>query len=221
MDLYCERIGPGFWAEPVNASSNLAFLAAAWAAWSLARRRQVESGGLWVLIALCVSIGLGSGAFHTFATRWASLLDVIPILLFQLAYIWLYFHRIARMRGRYVAEILVIFLALTLEGTQFPQLLNGSFMYLPALLFLLGMGVHHWIAHRVEPALLLVASGVLVVSLTLRTIDNIVCPAFPLGTHFLWHILNGALMYLLLRGFIVNLVPAREARHPGTEQAVL
>ena len=28
IDIYCERLGPGFWAEPVNALSNGAFLVA-------------------------------------------------------------------------------------------------------------------------------------------------------------------------------------------------
>lgn len=29
IDAYCERIGTGFWAEPLNALSNVAFFAAA------------------------------------------------------------------------------------------------------------------------------------------------------------------------------------------------
>ena len=29
LDHYCERLGPGFWAEPFNAFSNAGFLAAA------------------------------------------------------------------------------------------------------------------------------------------------------------------------------------------------
>jgi len=36
IDLYCERLGPGIWAEPINALTNLAFLVAAFAAWRLA-----------------------------------------------------------------------------------------------------------------------------------------------------------------------------------------
>ncbi|MBZ9770745.1 hypothetical protein LB526_28720 [Mesorhizobium sp. CA6] len=28
VDLYCERSGPGLWAEPANASTKLAFIAA-------------------------------------------------------------------------------------------------------------------------------------------------------------------------------------------------
>jgi len=38
IDLYCERLGPGLWAEPLNALTNLAFLLTALASWQLARR---------------------------------------------------------------------------------------------------------------------------------------------------------------------------------------
>ena len=37
---YCERHDNGFWSEPLNASTNLAFLLAAAAAFALWRRRQ-------------------------------------------------------------------------------------------------------------------------------------------------------------------------------------
>ncbi|MFT2588559.1 hypothetical protein ACMWPQ_29155, partial [Escherichia coli] len=35
VDLYCERLSTAFWAEPVNALSNLAFLLAAYFLWRL------------------------------------------------------------------------------------------------------------------------------------------------------------------------------------------
>ena len=38
MDAYCERVGPGLLAEPLNAVSNASFLLAALAAWVLAAR---------------------------------------------------------------------------------------------------------------------------------------------------------------------------------------
>ncbi len=37
IDAYCERLGPGVWAEPVNALTNLAFLAGAAIAYGAAR----------------------------------------------------------------------------------------------------------------------------------------------------------------------------------------
>ena len=40
IDIYCERLGPGFWAEPLNATSNLAFIVSATLlAWGLHRER--------------------------------------------------------------------------------------------------------------------------------------------------------------------------------------
>ncbi|TMJ35565.1 MAG: hypothetical protein E6G89_18315, partial [Alphaproteobacteria bacterium] len=78
IDAYCERLGPGLLAEPLNALSNAAFfIAALWAA-SAARRRGSEPI-IWLLIALVFVIGLGSLAFHIFANSWSSLADVLPI----------------------------------------------------------------------------------------------------------------------------------------------
>src|SRR5258708_40020184 len=93
--LYCERVGPGLLAEPLNAVTNVAFLFAAWAAWSLPRRRaQSVPADIWILIALSIVIGIGSALFHVFAEGWARILDELPILLFQLWYLWLYLRRI-------------------------------------------------------------------------------------------------------------------------------
>ena len=65
MDVYCERVGPGLLAEPLNAVSNASFLFAAWAAWVLAERTGTLSAGVRVLIALAASVGMGSILWHT------------------------------------------------------------------------------------------------------------------------------------------------------------
>src|SRR5688500_8385384 len=90
MDVYCERVGPGLLAEPLNAITNVSFLLAAWAAWVLASRVGALSWGVRVLVALAASVGVGSILWHTFATPWALILDTVPILLFIVWYIWLY-----------------------------------------------------------------------------------------------------------------------------------
>src|SRR3546814_4103286 len=84
IDLYCERVGPGLWAEPLNLVTNLAFiLAGVLLVVALRRaepavRRDPAIIGLAVLVLV---VGIGSGLFHSFATRWAALADVIPIAL--------------------------------------------------------------------------------------------------------------------------------------------
>jgi hypothetical protein len=68
IDVYCERIGPGLLAEPLNAVTNASFLIAAWAAWLLASRLGRLSPEVWGLLALSVAVGIGSGIWHSFAT---------------------------------------------------------------------------------------------------------------------------------------------------------
>jgi hypothetical protein len=43
VDLYCERTGADFWSEPVNALTNLAFVAAG--LWGVRQVRKYQSGG--------------------------------------------------------------------------------------------------------------------------------------------------------------------------------
>ena len=84
VDGYCERLGPGLWAEPWNAVTNLAFVLVGLWMW----RRSAGIGPARVLSAVLVVIGIGSGLFHTFAQTWAGVADVAPILVFVLLYVW-------------------------------------------------------------------------------------------------------------------------------------
>ena len=82
---------------------------------------------------------------------------------------------------------------------------NGSLGYAPALIFLGGVGVFHWLKKKEEPFVLLASAGLFVLSLTFRSIDMAVCEAFPLGVHFMWHVLNAGVLYLALRGLFLNM----------------
>jgi hypothetical protein len=66
IDLYCERTSPGLWAEPLNALSNLAYFAAAWGVWRIARG--TGDPGARLLVGVLVAIGTGSALFHAFAS---------------------------------------------------------------------------------------------------------------------------------------------------------
>jgi uncharacterized membrane protein len=205
VDLYCERLGPNIWAEPINALTNLAFFVAAGAAWRLVYHRQIVSFGIWLLIGLIVTIGAGSMLFHTFATNWARALDVLPILFFQLVYLGLYSSYIIKMRYLYAVGLLIAYLIAAYFGRQFPYILNGSLIYAPAFLLMLGLGLYHYSKRKNERTLLLIATGVFTLSLFFRSIDHAICPYFSIGTHFFWHLFNSVLLYLLVRGLLVNI----------------
>lgn len=204
VDLYCERIDPGFWAEPVNALTNFAFLLAAALAFSKWRRLAAADWGVLALIAVTAAIGPGSFAFHTLATREAELLDVVPILVFILGYFLLALRRFLALPPAPALAGLVAFAAFAIFMPRLlPQsFLNGSGGYLPALGALLVVG--GLLLRRDPPAArgLLMAAGIFAVSLGLRSIDRAICPAFPLGTHFLWHVLNAVVLYVLLASAI-------------------
>lgn len=213
IDLYCERTDPGLLAEPFNVVTNIAFFIAAWGGWRLGRRLNVLSSGFWLLIALLAAIGIGSALFHTFATDWAMRLDVVPILLFQLGYLWLYACRVARLRAGAALGSVTILYASAHLAEQFPDVLNGSLAYMPGLALLVVLGLYHFRRQKAGRSLLLAAAGLFTLALFLRTIDNAVCALFPIGTHFLWHLLNGVVLYLTLRALSLD-----RAGSPGKVQ---
>ncbi len=203
IDLYCERLGPGLLAEPINALSNGAFLVAAWWLLRLARHQgRIGDGrapgamdpGLLGLATLALAIGVGSTLFHTFATGWALAADVIPILLFQLLVLLLYLRRRTGVAPAAAAGLCLAFLLACLAGRSFPTLLNGSLAYAPTLLVLALLAWHQ--RRQGEPASLLRATALFALSLSLRSLDHALCPLWPTGTHLFWHLLNGAVLVL-------------------------
>ena len=221
---YCERgLDASFWAEPFNAWSNLGFiLAGILAARELAAQPSGESKAFrWLLIALVFVIGVGSFLFHTFATPWSATADVAPIGVFMLAYlayalyqfvglpVWLILPALggfawviqqAMQMQCWAGQIGIPLLETVLDNTN---CLNGSAGYLPALAAMLGIGF--WLSLRRHPSApyVLGASVVFMLSVTFRTMDRLWChdvtfAGQAIGTHFLWHLLNSATLYLLL-----------------------
>jgi Ceramidase len=202
IDLYCERLAPGLFGEPANALSNVAFFAAAWLLALEARRRGAWRPDIALLVALIVVVGIGSTVFHTVATTWAQWLDLVPILLFQLAFLWIYAARELGWPPHAAGVLVAAFLAVALYARQFPEPFNGSITYAPAIVAIFVLGLHHRATHLRQPPRLLYAAGIFTVSLFLRTIDAAACEWFPFGTHFFWHLLNGAVLYLAVRSLL-------------------
>ncbi len=204
MDVYCERVGPGLLAEPLNAVGNISFLLAAWAAWVLAQRTGTLSAGVQVLIAIAASIGIGSILWHTYPTSWTLILDIVPTLIFLIWFIWLYTRNVIGMRLLFAAASVAVFLLASYIFIQYSNVLHGAPAYVPGLLVALVLGVFHATQRRVARFALLAAAGAYTAALFFRTIDNEVCPVLPIGTHFLWHILIGLVTYLAMRSVILN-----------------
>lgn len=195
IDAYCERLGPGLLAEPLNALTNLAFLLAAAV---LARRLRGTGDRLgWALTGILAVIGLGSGLFHTLANAWAALADVLPIAAFVLVYLYAAnraFLGLGRLSS--LALTLCFLPCAALAGWLFSLLpfLGSSAGYAPIPPLILG---YAYVLRRRAPDTaqgLALGAGLLVLSLAARTLDAPSCAWFPVGTHFLWHLLNAAML---------------------------
>lgn len=220
VDIYCERLGPGLLAEPVNAVTNLSFFVAAWLALRAARARgRLDPAMLW-LIGVTFAVGVGSTLFHTFAQRWAGAADVIPILVFIVSYFFLALWRYFGMRWWEAATMGAAFLFFaggfrSAAAGALPEAMGPAIGYMPALLALAFCGL--FLALRRHPAgvWLLAAGATFSASLTFRALDHRVCDAFPTGTHFLWHILNGVVLGVLLFAFLRHGARAAAGRAPA------
>lgn len=227
---YCERgLSPAFWAEPVNATTNAAFLIASIAALALLYREPNHKRTITrhLLIALVFIIGVGSFLFHTFATRWAAVADVAPIGIFMLAYLAFALRRFARANVFWSLVGLAVFIGAMMaagrlqcwdgqvgfnldipEGAR-GRCLNGSVSYLPAWAAMLLIGAYltafasdAFTRRRTGP-IVLSAGVVFTASVAFRSLDMALCQTvtiagMPIGTHFMWHVLNAVTLFLLL-----------------------
>ena len=201
VDIYCERTDASLLSEPINALSNAAFLIAAWLLWRLYRRGGGKDMEAAIMIGLIALVGLGSLSFHTFATKGTLLADIIPITLFIFWYLWVCLRRITGFRNLTAFFLIVAMVAVTnlLEAVPLAYSVNGSISYFPSLAVILAMAIFTKHKNLPQAGAFLLAFACFAISLTFRSIDMALCASFPLGTHFLWHGLNGVLLYLLGR----------------------
>ena len=210
---YCERIGAGFWAEPVNALTNAAFVIAALLLLRLLRQqRQRLSWDVYFLLLLIAGVGLGSFLWHTLATPWSALADKLPIFAFMFVYLQSYLARVLGLSRLGASVWLALFLLLNVAVMMWlpAELLNGSVMYLPALLALLLITFVSVLRRLGGAKIMLAVAGLFCVSVTFRSIDQLVCETFPLGTHFVWHLLNAMMLYWLMLVLIGSTQNAQE-----------
>ena len=167
-------------------------------------------------------IGLGSLAFHLYATGVTELADVLPIGVFMLVYLGFALNRFLGVPVGWTVLLVIGFSALMAADMQVKcwdggigipgadvqgvkPCLNGSLFYLPALAALIVVGLLlEEKRHRAAPYVLW-AAAILAVSVTLRTARHGAVrqgrrsTGRKIGTHFAWHVLNGLALFLLLR----------------------
>jgi len=208
VDNYCERTSPALDAEPINALTNLAFLVAAWGTWRLLCSHACfpKRGLVLALMWTTPIVGLGSFLFHTVGTRWAEWGDVLPIMVFMLLYLWLALTVFLRWPAWLKLIAMGVYFVATfyLEAAVPATLLWGGALYLPTMLLMIAVGITLYWQRSRAAAGIFTAAAVFLLSFSARTLDAEICPILPIGSHFMWHLLNATLLYVLMRVAILH-----------------
>jgi hypothetical protein len=221
---YCERgLDPSFWAEPFNAITNAGFIIAGLITLILLLRRPPQEAKLarLILILNLFVIGGGSFLFHTYAETWSATADVAPIGAFMLLYLGYALYAFVRLPALAALVGIGLFAwsialamdtsceALGLNWGIFARTncLNGSFGYLPALAAMLLIGAYLVLRRHPAAPYVFGAGLVFLGSVSFRSVDRLLCDSVgfggrPLGTHFVWHLLNSLTLFLLVLGAV-------------------
>jgi hypothetical protein len=211
IDAYCERTDPGYWAEPLNVLTNVAFLLAAVVMW----RRTAGLALGRALSAVLFAIGVGSWLFHTHATAWASAADTGAIGVFILVYVYAANRTFWRwpvwLSALGAAGFVPWAMVLTPVFRAMPFFAVSAFYWPVSALILL----YAVLLRRRAPVTaqgLALGTALLVVSLTFRSLDGALCASVPMGTHFVWHLLNAAMLGWMIEVWRRHALEGRRAR---------
>lgn len=206
LPVYCEGGNSlEFFAEPLNAISNIAFIFAGLGIYRLLTKNRIQQVEFKAVLILILFLGFGSFLWHATRNSYTLILDVVPAALSfaVITYIFL--------RNLIGNKLLALSIALLLLPTRFfissfaptdiissliRNLINATTFF---LIILLSFRKYGKIAFEG-----LVVLTVYLAAIIMRIVDLQVCQTFPLGTHFLWHILDALAVYLVIK-FIIKL----------------
>ncbi len=182
--------------EPVNTITNAAILIAAYFAYRHIKRSGLRlTPDLGLLLLLLVGVGIGSALWHGLRTFWALQLDWIPGVLFLLVLTVLWIRQLYGWAAGIVGMVLMMIVALLgvrYLGSGLAEI-TPNLRFAPAYATItvvgIGMVAGAWSKFGRDTAMIGIAALVFAIGAAVaRSIDMVVCPVIPFGTHFLWHI---------------------------------
>ena len=192
---YCETLSATYGAfpvEPANTVSNGVIVLFGLAALYVVAKRTPRAYDLYVVAAMLVACGVGSGLWHGLRDGSALFWEVRAGLffLFGLAFCWS--RRLWSTVGA-VAFLVAFVFAFEFSRDYF-GVANQRWVAAAPSVILFGSFLATQTVMRSKKAALLglAAMGLSLTALAFRTYDLTVCDSFPMGTHWLWHIFNSA-----------------------------
>lgn len=208
--VYCETMSAtsdAFPIEPMNTISNGVIVMFGLLSLYFVVKRAPRAIDLYVLAALMIATGIGSGVWHGLRDRTALFWEAQSGLFFLFAFIFFWSRRLWSYLG--AALFLLLFLGgVALSRTYWDQTFFGiplqRWVALAPVVIVAGIALiaQTYAYSRRAAAYGGAALGLAIVGLTFRTIDLSVCSEIPFGTHFLWHSFLSAAGFIGVLGMI-------------------
>lgn len=191
--IYAETDLTAFVSEPWNAISSIA-IALPSIYWAFKLKWDVKNYPfLYFLMPLLFLGGTGSFLYHAFRTsRFLLWMDVLPTAIVTLSVSLYFWDKILNRRWQ-LATVFIPFVFIRYAIFDFYSgqlalninyLFTGVIIFFPILFYLSNKKFRHF-------RNILLSMVFLSLSLIFRRIDFTVAEIFPMGSHFLWHILSG------------------------------
>ena len=215
---YCETLSAtslAFPIEPLNTVSNAVIVLFGLASMYMVAKRTPRAYDLYIVSALLVACGIGSGIWHGLrdgvALRWEVQFGLLFLLGLAICWAW----RLWSLAGAVVfaAAFAVAFLV----SREYFGVANQRWVAAAPAVILFGCILAAQTVMRSKKAALLglAAMGLSLTALAFRTYDLTVCDSFPLGTHWLWHMFNSAGGFTAMMAIIT--LQTQGARKPQTQ----
>jgi hypothetical protein len=205
IDLHCERLQDGLFEEPFNTLSNLVFFVVAYFLVKNHKNRPLLAN---VLIALVLCFAVGSIIFHSSARMWGALMDSVPIALYSIIYVVAFGRQIMRTNWLGVLALLGLFIGIYFGvkylylGSTHGKMPDGYVTMIPVVYYLFILtGLMYLFKNQSAPVFLKI-TFVALAAVFFRGLDMMLCDKFALGTHWLWHVLAGGMIYLQIQELI-------------------
>lgn len=204
--VYCER-GDSleFFAEPLNAISNLAFIFAGLGIYRLLTKNRIQQVEYKTVLILILLVGFGSFLWHATRNSFTLLLDAVPTALSFTLIIYILLSKLI------ANKLIALLIAALLLPTRFfissfastdiiSSLIRNAIIFTTILVLIV------WSFKKYGRVALegLSVLAIYLLAISMRVMDLQTCPTFNIGTHFLWHILNALAVYLAVK-FIIKL----------------
>lgn len=210
VDLHCERLADGLMGEPLNVLSNILFFVVAYFLFKQYREADIRAPRIKVLIYMIISFGVGSVIFHASARMWGAIFDVLPIVMFAVLYLYLFARHVLRIKRKWaVALIAFFFLANLIFKANVIKAPDGYVSLIPSVLVMYCIALFMFATKNRSAMRFATATLVATMAATFRAVDSYMngedlCDMFPMGTHFLWHVLMAGYVYIATSDVILR-----------------